>query len=102
MSDLEDRERMKDRNAQYPPSTRRLPLSHKGGKRPTSVIEAPIRDIQHGPYHPEGIKLTDVSPRVASFVYFHTGRHDVGRVTEVREPHVLDVKIVECLERDRA
>lgn len=32
-------------NVPYPPSTSMFPLSHKGGSKPTSVIEAPKRDV---------------------------------------------------------
>ena len=38
-------------------------------------------------------------PRIPRLVDIHPRRRDVRRVAEERQPHILDVQIVECLYR---
>lgn len=42
-------------------------------------------------------QLTDESPRKARFMDLHSRSVDVGRVAEVRQPHVFDVQVIERL-----
>ena len=43
------------------------------------------------------LNLTDEPPRVARIMDLHARGQDIGRVTEERQPHVFNVKVVECL-----
>jgi hypothetical protein len=40
---------------------------------------------------------TNESPCIASFMYLHPRRANVGGVAEIREPHILNMKVVKCL-----
>ncbi len=42
---------------------------------------------------------TDEAPCVSRFMNLHLRGIDIGRVAEEWQPHVLDVRIVECLRR---
>ena len=72
-----------------------LPLSQSGGKRPISVIDAPkgLSDEKQDVGVPS--ELTNESPCVSSLVDFHARCVDIGRVAEIWQPHIFDMKIIE-------
>ena len=74
-----------------------LPLSQIGGSRPTRVIEAPERLLEAAQSRPNHIALTNEPPGIPSLMDLHLGGVDVGRVTKVGQPHILDVQVVEGL-----
>ena len=39
---------------------------------------------------------TDVPPGITGFVDFHSGCYDICRIAEIRQPHVFNMKTVEC------
>jgi hypothetical protein len=71
-----------------------FPLSHRGGTRPTSDIEAPTGIVIQRKYY-ELLSPTNEPPSITSLVYLHSGCSDVRRIAEERQPHIFDVQIVE-------
>jgi hypothetical protein len=42
--------------------------------------------------------LTNIPPRIAILVDLHLGGHNVRGIAEEREPHILDMKVIERLD----
>lgn len=74
-----------------------LPLSHRGGSSPTSVMDAPFGDGFRAKITQYSWKLTDEPPSIACLVDLHSRSDDISCIAIVRQPHVFDMKVVERL-----
>lgn len=74
-----------------------FPLSHNGGRSPTSVIDAPAEFLINTPRSLEYL-LTDEPPGVACLVELHAGGKDIRCIAVKWQPHVFNVQIVKRLE----
>lgn len=55
----------------------------------------PLDIVSTSYFNLERTSHTDKPPSITILMYFHFGRYDVGCVTKVGKPHILDVKVVE-------
>jgi hypothetical protein len=62
-------------------------------------MEAPVLSLrQITKLWPKIAPLTNIPPRIAILVDLHLGGHNVRGIAEEREPHILDMKVIERLD----
>jgi hypothetical protein len=79
----------------HPPACYRC---HTKGVAAQPMSSMHLRIFEYEAMHrEEKFPPTYKSPGIASFVDVHPRGVDICRVTEVRKPHIFDMKVVKCL-----